>query len=231
MSPKYDFDKFWSPIWVAVWNALGLTVVVVGFCSLISYFAISELVKVQALGIPYVYESTPERRSLQAAFNGLIANEKRPCAVKNSGDKESNLEFCRLFRLRLGMGEYEATRILDESYYFAGKAYMRERCKVGEKHCVFTHWIYQSRDGFLMSVMFAPRSSEDKYPIVIQITLWFYASSHPYFDPEGLRATFVNLIGPPDSSDFGSSVWGKSPNTRMRVSITEDRTVAVILEK
>jgi hypothetical protein len=167
---------------------------------------------------------------MQKTFNQAILNLAKPCAVR--GRKFSEVKNCSMFGLRLGMTFADAKQMVEHSGYFPQKVSLTKikGCHSNNQACV--GYIFASKDGLSISIDFDPSSEGDESRLsASQISLWFDPGANPYFDPNSLRATFVKVIGAPDTTDGSDAFWGDPGGRNIRIYVSEsDRKCAVILE-
>jgi len=223
-----EWHDFWSRAWWNLGNVLGLVSVVCGFIWLGWWLLFGPPIPTAAPRVEHSQTSTQAQASRQSATNSLMTANQRPCAVKRRGERVSDVKGCSLFRLRLGMGVNEVSEILESSGYFSHKAPLTNRCDPEKGTCVHTHYIHQQRDGFSVTADFAPKHPKDKALILKQIALWFGPGTNPYYDPEGIRSTFVKVFGPPDASNPNSDNWGGYSSAHIQGYTYNDRRYAVI---
>jgi len=235
-----EWDEFWSRIWSAVWNAIGLATVVIAFIGISGWIAYAVYDSLHAPNRQKPSLTSPahdkltqlsysEKRSLQSAFNVLLANDKGPCAVKGKGDEFSNVKGCSLFRITLGSFDTLVAAELDKSGYFPSKSIIYDNCKNEKEDCIHGRWISNTREGFSIRVQLN-HTTDTGIPSATEIALSFNAGAHPYFDPQAIRSAFVKLIGPPDYSGTDADSWGRFGGPYVWASITKDKEYSVTLQ-
>jgi hypothetical protein len=158
---------------------------------------------------PALAVENPNREAMQANFNMVLFAASKPCATKTKPKSTSDVTNCSLFGLRLGMSLDEAKKIIDGSGYFPRNTYLLGTPSCDYKDCAGK--IYQKREGLTVSVEFGRVSPEDKTQLFAkEITLIFDPGGNPYFDSESLRATFIQMMGPPDTVSGEHQSWGDS---------------------
>jgi hypothetical protein len=237
---RTEWDEFWSRIWSAVWNAIGLATVVIAFIGISAWIAYAVYDAFQAPNRQTSPLTTPahekltqlsngEKRSLQSAFNVLLANEKSPCAVKGKGDEFSNVKGCSLFRITLGSLDNLVAAELDKSGFFPGKSIIYDTCKNEKDDCLNGRWVSNTREGFSIRVQLN-HTTDTSIPSATEIALSFNAGAHPYFDPQIIRSAFVKLIGPPDYSGSDTDSWGRYGGPYIWARITKDKEYSIMLQ-
>ena len=224
-----EWSLFWNRAWINLLHIFGLVTAVGGFVWFGWWLLFGPSIPTGSRCVECSQVSTQLQASRQTATNALITTDQRPCGIRRRGERVSDVKGCSLFRLRLGMGVNEVGEILENSGYFSRKAPLTSRCDAEKGTCLYTHYIYQQRDGFSVTADFAPKQSKDKSLILKQIALWFGPGTHPYYESEGIRATLVKVFGPPDtSSPNGSDNWGGYSSTHIQGYTYSDRGYAVV---
>ena len=128
------------------------------------------------------------------------------------------------------MLDYTVTQILDKSGYFARKSSLFDTCKNEKEDCIYGRSVSTSREGFSFHAYFNYTNDSGTLLAATEISLRFNAGTHPYFDADTIRSTFVKVIGPPDHSDKDSDSWGKQfDGPYIWAGITKDKEYSITL--
>jgi hypothetical protein len=198
MAKRNEWDIFWKQAWRNLFHVVAMVAVVV--------VIVGVGVLVWGWVFPPLVDN--ERKAQRELFQKVVMQAPQPCAVKEQAAKAVNLKGCTLFRLRPGMSSAEVLSVINSSGYFEKRASLRDpiidrkNIKDCKRYVVCRHYVSARNSAFYVSADF------DENLIAQKITFVFEQDAHPYFDPKSLRAMFVKVIGPPDSSN-GHDVWGE----------------------
>jgi hypothetical protein len=202
--PEDKFDVFWGRVWLSMFHILGIFGVI-GFVGLMLY----------GIFQPEGSLSSESRQEAQNAFNALVLNADRPCAKKVGSI--SNLGDCSILGLRPGMIAQDAIDIINSSGYFKNK----EKAEDCEKAKNCDRYLAAIRDGFYVRLEFKKDSDDNEK--LTELVISFNAGSHPYFDPNLLKSSFLDLLGPSDTKVGIYEIWGPSEGTSITVYVSEGK--------
>lgn len=202
--PEDKFEKFWDRVWLSLFHSLGI-LGLLGFIGLLIW----------GIFQPQGSLSSESRQEAQNTFNALVLNADRPCAKKVGS--VSNLGDCSILGLKPGMIAQDAIDIINSSGYFRNKE-KPEDCEKA-KNC--DRYLAAIKDGFYVRLEFKKDSDDNEK--LTELVISFNAGSHPYFDPNLLKSSFLGLLGPSDTKVGIYEIWGPFEGTSITVYISEGK--------